>query len=649
MAPLPGLPCNLKDATMKRPQQLMVLMLGLLVSSSVQADLVLTLGPEAQNLLPNASNQPVNILIETISGTPQLDGFQINAFIGDGFGGADEFAFASPAVRYKDGSTYVWDASGGAPTTGDRIASSVLQSSYLLDGVAISTPNGKLATVYVDTTGYDAGTFDLTLLGGDMASGNLKTSFLSGSDLGVVSFPNPGVLSISAIPEPSAVWALSCIGIIFAGNIACQRREKEVASREVVRTVEELLRYLPYCVSLSVATAEVVAELLPRAGRYHEAGSRSISRVRAAWCSNGGGTMGSMIRRLVLASCLLIGLLFGMLPQAPAACLTPTDRTSELTVSQTRQALSDPDGVTTTLTDLYDGLGTYSESLTIPGYSSASQVSQLVSSGASVELTAVASRESTEFGLTAASTVFELSFDLEYAADFVLSGNSELFLEAPFDVADSTASLVGPNLANSYSAYHDGMALNWSGNLTPGRYSLMLESHAAGSVIESSSASFTGQLQLVVNGDFNVDCQLTAEDIDQLSVAVAHGEYDSFYDLDQNMLLEPEDRRIWVEELRWTYFGDSDLSGDFSSADFVAVFVEGKYETQQPATWAQGDWDGDQLFDSSDFVEAFVGGGYEAGPRIRPMVVPEPSSGWLLLLGLLPMWRRRSIALRSRP
>ena len=356
--------------------------------------------------------------------------------------------------------------------------------------------------------------------------------------------------------------------------------------------------------------------------------------------------MSLITRRVVVAHVLMVSMCCA-LQRVPAACIAPTARASGLMVSRTRQAMTDPQGVTTTLTDGYDGPGTYSQSLTIPGSAAASQTSQLLSSGASIQLAALAPRESTEFGSTSARSDFRLDFELEYAAAFELSGSTTLSIEAPFEIANSTASLIGPGLEMemSYSAYSDGPNLLWSGSLSPGHYTLSLESHASGSVIESSSTSLAGQFQLVIKGDFNVDCQLTAADIDLLSAAVSAGSYDSFYDLDQNGLLEQEDQRVWVEELKRTYFGDTDLNGEFNSDDIVAVFQAGEYEDAIPgnSTWATGDWDGDRESASSDLVLAFQGGGYELGPRPSTAAVPEPSSGLLLLFGLVHVMRRNRL------
>ena len=198
----------------------------------------------------------------------------------------------------------------------------------------------------------------------------------------------------------------------------------------------------------------------------------------------------------------------------------------------------------------------------------------------------------------------------------------------------------------SYDAYSDGLNLLWSGSLSPGNYTLSLESHASGSVIESSSTSFVGQFKVAIQGDFNIDCQLTAEDIDLLAAAVRDGKYESLYDLDQNKLLDQEDQRIWVEELKRTYFGDTDLDGEFNSDDIVAVFEAGLYEDtiSDNSTWVTGDWDGDGEAASGDFVLALQGGGYETGPRPDTAWVPEPSSGLLLLLGLAQVLRKREKA-----
>ena len=56
--------------------------------------------------------------------------------------------------------------------------------------------------------------------------------------------------------------------------------------------------------------------------------------------------------------------------------------------------------------------------------------------------------------------------------------------------------------------------------------------------------------------------------------------------------------------------GDANLDGVFNSADLVAVFKIGKYESGESAIWQEGDWNSDQFFDSNDLVLAFQAGHY---------------------------------------
>ena len=138
-----------------------------------------------------------------------------------------------------------------------------------------------------------------------------------------------------------------------------------------------------------------------------------------------------------------------------------------------------------------------------------------------------------------------------------------------------------------------------------------------------------------VKGDVNGDGVCNAADIDAIAEAVRTGDMDLKYDLDGNGAVEAADRTHLITELKNTYVGDSNLDGEFSSSDFVAVFGAGEYEdaTVGNSGWADGDWNGDGDFTSGDFVAAFSDGGYEKGPRPAAQV-PEPSTAPLLLLGI---------------
>lgn len=159
--------------------------------------------------------------------------------------------------------------------------------------------------------------------------------------------------------------------------------------------------------------------------------------------------------------------------------------------------------------------------------------------------------------------------------------------------------------------------------------------------------SFTGidvavglEISDEVAGDFNGNGQRDADDLDLLATGMMTN--DLAFDLDGDGDTDIDDRRFWIEDLANTFFGDSDFNGEFNSSDFVAVFVPAKYETGQPATWTEGDWNGDKVFGSSDFVTAFQGQGYESGPREGGLqLVPEPNAVALLWMGIVCLVRRK--------
>ena len=155
---------------------------------------------------------------------------------------------------------------------------------------------------------------------------------------------------------------------------------------------------------------------------------------------------------------------------------------------------------------------------------------------------------------------------------------------------------------------------------------------------DSSLAAYESALESVgLPGDFDGNGTLDAADIDALSEMIRDGSPELAYDVTGDGAVDTTDRDFWVESLKSTYFGDSNLDGEFSSADIVAVFQIGEYEDQVPSnsTWAEGDWNGDGDFTSGDIVTAFQRGGYEQGPRSATAAVPEPCGGALLLLGAL--------------
>lgn len=83
---------------------------------------------------------------------------------------------------------------------------------------------------------------------------------------------------------------------------------------------------------------------------------------------------------------------------------------------------------------------------------------------------------------------------------------------------------------------------------------------------------------------------LTANDIDVLSIAVREQNTDRRFDLNKDDHINLADRHYWVKELKKTWFGDTNLDGEFNTSDLVAAFQSGKYEgDNQSAPWTNGD------------------------------------------------------------
>ena len=129
------------------------------------------------------------------------------------------------------------------------------------------------------------------------------------------------------------------------------------------------------------------------------------------------------------------------------------------------------------------------------------------------------------------------------------------------------------------------------------------------------------------SGDFDGDEMLTANDINLLTAAVGIPAPDEKFDVNSDGAVNQTDRELWVNQIKNSYFGDSNLDGEFNSSDFVEVFRAGEYEdeTDGNSLWEEGDWNGDGDFNTRDFVAAFQAGGYERGPR-QAQSVPEPGS-----------------------
>lgn len=79
-----------------------------------------------------------------------------------------------------------------------------------------------------------------------------------------------------------------------------------------------------------------------------------------------------------------------------------------------------------------------------------------------------------------------------------------------------------------------------------------------------------------------------------------------------------------------TYLGDANLDGEFNSCDLTTVFQAAKYELDEDAGWAEGDWTGDGQFDTADLVAHSKTAATKWGRelQLRPSRNHHPQSCW---------------------
>ncbi len=131
--------------------------------------------------------------------------------------------------------------------------------------------------------------------------------------------------------------------------------------------------------------------------------------------------------------------------------------------------------------------------------------------------------------------------------------------------------------------------------------------HVRDKIHSSNLASVTIiVLPQLSDGDFNADGSVDATDLDIMTSAIAAGT-DLRFDVDENGVLDLNDRKHMIEITLGSQFGDSNLDGVFNSSDLVYIFQQAKYEdpSATAAGWADGDWNGDGVFNTSDLVAGF--------------------------------------------
>lgn len=192
-----------------------------MTNSSVHAAFVFT---GNHTLVANQANQVINIFATSATGEV-APGFNLNFVIDDGgsiAGGVDNNSPKITSINLKP--------VGGLFASIPDVQSNVLSTQKLYQvtiaptNVAnrpVITANSLLAQVTLDTTGLTSGTWVLDLDG--LPSRGLPSSDFAGLATTVIN----GSVSITAVPEPSSLLALSLVGSVAAlARFHCRRTRK---------------------------------------------------------------------------------------------------------------------------------------------------------------------------------------------------------------------------------------------------------------------------------------------------------------------------------------------------------------------------------------------------------------------------------------
>jgi hypothetical protein len=83
-------------------------------------------------------------------------------------------------------------------------------------------------------------------------------------------------------------------------------------------------------------------------------------------------------------------------------------------------------------------------------------------------------------------------------------------------------------------------------------------------------------------GDLDANDNLDGDDVDILASKISGRSVratwlpTAAFDLNRNGGIDSDDQRVWVNDIKQTWFGDTNLDGEFSSSDLVYAFGMGR-------------------------------------------------------------------------
>ncbi|MEZ6116733.1 MAG: lamin tail domain-containing protein [Pirellulaceae bacterium] len=195
-------------------------------------------------------------------------------------------------------------------------------------------------------------------------------------------------------------------------------------------------------------------------------------------------------------------------------------------------------------------------------------------------------------------------------------GSDRIVLQSPDEPPVEDPSLY-PRIQQDEVVYDDlAPWANADGNgMSLHRAAVNALGNAASSWLSGDPSPGTAQLDVVeVPGDFNLDGQVNADDINLLCVQLGSATPDMAFDLTGDANVNEADRDYLVRNVLRTDYGDANLDGVFNSSDLILVFQAGQYEDAVAGNsgWAEGDWNCDGDFNTSDMILAFQAGSYSS-------------------------------------
>lgn len=147
-----------------------------------------------------------------------------------------------------------------------------------------------------------------------------------------------------------------------------------------------------------------------------------------------------------------------------------------------------------------------------------------------------------------------------------------------------------------------------------------------------------------VNGDFDRSGILDIADIDLLTDEILEQTNNAGFDLNADGLVDQEDSRIWVEDLKMTFKGDANLDFVVDAKDLNTLAINWQ---QGQHLWSRGDFNSDGAVTSLDLN--LIGLNWRQS-ALQALAVPEPGQAFVLwgLVVCCGFWRRGFFTNRTK-